>query len=783
MELNLEKLDERLNYANIENMTQKEAVTAAQNYRAAVSVLMGVVKKSEREQVDSQADITRLNKQNSDLKKKNKNLNDELNQEKNKNESLMEKLELSGEIIRDLMKECRYSGGTSERAIAFLEQIKPEEAADQTADPAAEVTAAGKNADSKQEQKQKAGGESEKSGTQNNDSAEPSDSDPKEEPSDGTHAPREEKGKASKKGHPQNSRLTDTSSMEIIEEDHPFPPGWFEEHPEYVQVDDYSYDEYRFKPGELLCIRHKMARARLAQRRRKQTESADSPAIHENDTAAEEENLHGDEPNTADVSEQGDPTSQKTREAGMNDENKAENKTEDELKDKDTQISDKGNTLHPVVVYGTPGTPIGYTQDLVWAAADQEPLFPGCRLGPDLLSKLIVDKHLWAIPYDRNCKMFQAQGVDLYKQIVNGYLKKVYDLLRPLYYVMLLVLRQCKYLGADETPALCLEELQLHGRQQCYFVQFITAPCEKIQISYYEFKQNRNQEFVTDILDQTRKYVLVSDFFPGYLGWDFIINVGCHDHARRPFAKYLMNHPKYSEYRRLVLLKGVNSQEVQDLLNAPGNQKFKDCVIIIDTYGALYHNEHIYKASRMSSVEIAADREKNGRPLIQIIENIVDAYTTKRGKDGKPKDGKIYVDKASNFGKGVQYFQNHRKELEQFLLDGNAQISNILCEQGMRPFQLIDNNSMFYDTVQGAKQTALYMSLVRTCRQNHVLPESYMVYAMKEAKKLNIPAGFDPSRLDEETIEKIKKILPCSDSLPEYLKESSLKDRNKKNKN
>ncbi len=66
----------------------------------------------------------------------------------------------------------------------------------------------------------------------------------------------------------------------------------------------------------------------------------------------------------------------------------------------------------------------------------------------------------------------------------------------------------------------------------------------------------------------------------------------------------------------------------------------------------------------------------------------------------------------------VSYSQNQKEGLCQFLSDGHIPKDNGFVEQAIKPFAVFRNNTLFCDSIDGAKATAIMYSLVETARAN-----------------------------------------------------------------
>ena len=110
---------------------------------------------------------------------------------------------------------------------------------------------------------------------------------------------------------------------------------------------------------------------------------------------------------------------------------------------------------------------------------------------------------------------------------------------------------------------------------------------------------------------------------------------------------------------------------------------------------------------------------------------------------------------GSKLEKAVKYALNHKESLMNYLLDGRCEISNNSAERKAKVYATGRKNFLFHDSVDGAKATAIVMSLVETAKANNLNAYKYLytlLLYMPDYK--NEPAG-------------IEKLLPWSDFIKE----------------
>ena len=100
--------------------------------------------------------------------------------------------------------------------------------------------------------------------------------------------------------------------------------------------------------------------------------------------------------------------------------------------------------------------------------------------------------------------------------------------------------------------------------------------------------------------------------------------------------------------------------------------------------------------------------------------------------------------RGSKLEKAVKYALNHKESLMNYLLDGKCEISNNSAERKAKVYATGRKNFLFHDSVDGAKATAIVMSLVETAKANNLNAYKYLytlLLYMPDYK--NEPAGIE----------------------------------------
>jgi len=85
---------------------------------------------------------------------------------------------------------------------------------------------------------------------------------------------------------------------------------------------------------------------------------------------------------------------------------------------------------------------------------------------------------------------------------------------------------------------------------------------------------------------------------------------------------------------------------------------------------------------------------------------------------------------GSKLAKAINYAQNQRSYMENYLLDGRCSISNNAAERAVKSYVMGRKNFLFHDTVKGAKASAIVYTLVETAKANGLNIRLYLETVM-----------------------------------------------------
>jgi hypothetical protein len=119
-----------------------------------------------------------------------------------------------------------------------------------------------------------------------------------------------------------------------------------------------------------------------------------------------------------------------------------------------------------------------------------------------------------------------------------------------------------------------------------------------------------------------------------------------------------------------------------------------------------------------------AERNKLMRPIIEALYDWFDEI--------KPE-----ISKKSKLAEAINYCENNRKELMNFLENGNLPLHNQVSEQSIRNVAVGRKNYMLYGSQRGANAGMCFYTTVQSANANGLDSELYLKYLMDHMKGNN----------------------------------------------
>lgn len=327
----------------------------------------------------------------------------------------------------------------------------------------------------------------------------------------------------------------------------------------------------------------------------------------------------------------------------------------------------------------------------------------GCPFSAEMLAFILVEKYAYHTPKNRIKRKLREMGAKFAKSTFVRYYRLAATQLRDmLEETFRKSIKEGKYLMVDETCELVGVIDSETGKPE-YRKRYLWAfynPLTSLVMYLYE-KGSRARTVITNTLEGF-KGTISSDGYGAYRIFDTdehpdILHCGCWAHVRRKVLESM----------------GVASDICQDLL-----YDIRD----------LFYNEKI-----LSGLDSESRRKKRmgmSRPIINRIFDKVDRIAADSILMGREL-----------LRKAVNYIRNQKDSLRNFLLDGNAELSNNYCEQRMKPIKLDMKNCQNIGSEAAAECAAFMHSLVESCRMNNKNPYDYLVDLLRKlGKPLDDPA-------------------------------------------
>ena len=310
-------------------------------------------------------------------------------------------------------------------------------------------------------------------------------------------------------------------------------------------------------------------------------------------------------------------------------------------------------------------------------------LLPKSIATPELVAHTIVSKYCDHIPLYRQESIWSRVEIEIPRSTLCDWVLKTAEICKPLVKLLQKIIIAYDYAQADETPLQVLGEKGRKNTTKSYMWCY-RGGGETPSI-VYEYHETRQGHHAKQFLSGFKGY-LQTDDYSGYF-WanneKEIVRVGCHAHARRPFA------------------------ELAKLGNTPGLASEA-----LKFYRKLYAIEKEARENNISFEQRHQLRNEKTLPILEAFKKWLDIHVTKTSEQGK-------------IGKAIRYCLSNWPELTNFLKDGRIEIDNNFIENAIRPFALGRKNWLFAGSPAGAKAGAVFYSLLQTCKANGVEPYQY----------------------------------------------------------
>ena len=328
-----------------------------------------------------------------------------------------------------------------------------------------------------------------------------------------------------------------------------------------------------------------------------------------------------------------------------------------------------------------------------------------------LLAHLVISRFVDHQPWYRQSAILRRQGVHIDRDVMSRWARKLAWLLAPIGERLLGYILEAPKIHGDETPVTLLGGKD--GSQTAYFWVYLHDGRSSGDMSppavAFRFTTGRGGEHPAAHLAGYRGYLQAD----GYAGYNVlyrdpktkaprdVIEVGCWAHSRRKFTDVLEKTPSPIAAEAVVRIGELFAIE-RDIKGAPPDER------------------------RRVRQELALVKLEALRPWFE---------AQLRG-----------LASDSTLAKACRYPLNRWAAMIRYCDDGLLEISNNLVENALRGVALGRRNWMFIGSIKGGDASALFYSLVESCRLNGVEPEAWFTDIIE--------------RIGDHPINRIDELLP-----------------------
>lgn len=297
-----------------------------------------------------------------------------------------------------------------------------------------------------------------------------------------------------------------------------------------------------------------------------------------------------------------------------------------------------------------------------------------------LLCSIVLGKYCDHLPLYRQSQIFKTRhGVDISRQTMGDWMFRLAQMLAMIYEAMRTEIRAETYLQIDETPV----RYQNPGTGACAqgYLWPYHAPGKAV---FFEWHTSR----ASDCLDQTLKGfsgIVQSDGYSAYGAYRkrhpaaTIGFAACWAHARR----------KFHEARSESPLAAQTLLEIQELYKIEADLR------------------------ETPALDRRAIRREKSIPILQRIGLVLQAAQPSH----LPK---------SQTGKAIDYTLGLWDKLLVYTEHAQVEIDNNLVENAIRPTAIGKKNWLFFGSAEAGRTSAIYYTLLETCRKLRLNPEEYL---------------------------------------------------------
>lgn len=326
---------------------------------------------------------------------------------------------------------------------------------------------------------------------------------------------------------------------------------------------------------------------------------------------------------------------------------------------------------------------------VVTAAMPAQPI-PKSNASPGLLAHIATAKFSDGMPLYRLEGILARDRIEVSRTTSASWMIRIGDMIVPLINLMHETQISYDILQMDETSVQVLREDGRPATTKSYmWVRRGGPPGQRIIL--FDYAASRAGAIPMRLLEEYKGY-LQSDAYSGYNAparRDGVIHVGCLDHARRRFVEAVKAQHAIAGTER-----GLAPEALQIMRK-------------------IYAVEKLARDAGMTADERHRLRNEKARPIWDELCTWLD----------KNRNATL---PQSLTAKAIGYLADEWPRLTRYLDDGRIEVSNVLCENAIRPFVVGRKAWLFCDTPAGAHASARLYSLVESAKANGLNVYDYL---------------------------------------------------------
>lgn len=317
----------------------------------------------------------------------------------------------------------------------------------------------------------------------------------------------------------------------------------------------------------------------------------------------------------------------------------------------------------------------------IYQALAPERSFERSNADTSLIAQIVVEKFVDHLPLDRQLKRFSRLGVTISDSTIGNWVTASAAFLKPLYEAHKKLVLASGYLHADETIIKVLDSDKKNATHHGYYWVY---QCNANKLVLFDYRTGRGREGPQSILKEYKGY-LQTDGYIVYEDFDKnpdIIVFNCMAHARRRFSEALTNDKLRAEH-------------------------------VLSEIQKLYAIERYITDNHLIGDDKLQYRKQHALPILKEL----GVWMQKAYRDVLP---------GSAIGKALFYSLSRWNKLSLYATTDFLHLDNNPVENSIRPVVIGRKNYLFAGSHAAAQRSAIFYSLLATCKNYQVNPIDWM---------------------------------------------------------